>query len=230
MNRVCLLTGFLFVAFGLVFGGVADVGVFVECEAFDSLGGWVVDSQFMDEMGSPFLLAHGLGRPVGDAVTTVEFAETGAYRVWVRTRDWVGPWKRKDTPESKRAYGCPGKFKLLIDGKDFGVTFGTKGDDWFWHHGGMVEITKKEVKVALHDLTGFEGRCDAVLFCKDTFRQLVERYKGLKLVRLHYYWHDYGTFKSKVLSMVYNIYPENKTNMIFIIKKSNRIQKDQTTI
>ena len=38
--------------------------VLVEAEAFKDRGGWVIDQQFMDEMGSPFLLAHGLGRPV----------------------------------------------------------------------------------------------------------------------------------------------------------------------
>ena len=45
--------------------------VLVEAESFENLGGWVVDQQFMDQMGSPFLLAHGLGVPVRDAVTTV---------------------------------------------------------------------------------------------------------------------------------------------------------------
>ncbi|HYW80365.1 MAG TPA: NADH-dependent oxidoreductase, partial [Thermoguttaceae bacterium] len=75
--------------------------ILVESESFAHYGGWVDDSQFMDEMGSPFLLAHGLGRPVADAVTTVEFPAAGEYRVWVRTRDWVAPWN---------AAGAPGKF------------------------------------------------------------------------------------------------------------------------
>ncbi len=42
--------------------------VFIEAENFDDLGGWVIDQQFMDIMGSPFVLAHGLGEPVADAV------------------------------------------------------------------------------------------------------------------------------------------------------------------
>ena len=167
MKRFFSLACFLFAGFASAFAGAGDTAVLVECEAFDSLGGWVVDPQFMDEMGSPFLLAHGLREPVVDAETDVKFPETGEYRVWVRTRDWVAPWKRDDTPESKRAYGCPGKFKVLIGGKALETTFGTKGDEWFWHDGGIIEITKKETKVALHDLTGFEGRCDAILFCKD---------------------------------------------------------------
>jgi hypothetical protein len=39
----------------------------LEAESFHNLGGWVVDQQFMDQTGSPFLLAHGLGTPVADA-------------------------------------------------------------------------------------------------------------------------------------------------------------------
>ena len=67
-----------------------DAATLLETEAFAEKGGWVVDQQFMDQMGSPFLLAHGLGKPVADAVTKVTLAK-GEYRVWVRTRDWVAP-------------------------------------------------------------------------------------------------------------------------------------------
>jgi hypothetical protein len=86
----------------------AEDCVLVEAESFDETGGWVVDQQFMDIMGSPYLLAHGLGEPVWDASAKVEFPTAGKYRVWVRTRDWVAPWK---------APGAPGQFQLLINGK-----------------------------------------------------------------------------------------------------------------
>jgi hypothetical protein len=148
--------------------GTAPEGVtLVEAEAFAQHGGWVLDQQFMDQMGSPFLLAHGLGKPVQDAVTSVSFPETGEYRLWVRTRDWVAPWKMPDTPASKRAEGTPGIFKLIVDGKTLDATFGNEGAEWHWQDGGTVKIGKKEVSIALHDLTGFEGRCDALLFVKD---------------------------------------------------------------
>src|SRR5687767_13107567 len=63
----------------------ADDCVLVEAESFEKIGGWVVDQQFMDIMGSPYLLAHGLGEPVWDATTTVEWPAKAVYRVWVRT-------------------------------------------------------------------------------------------------------------------------------------------------
>jgi len=132
--------------------------VFIEAEGFRSLGGWVVDQQFMDEMGSPFLLAHGLGVPVQDANTIVEFPAVGPYRVWVRTRDWVAPWK---------VPGTPGRFQVLIDGQPLKTEFGTEGEPWHWQDGGTVEIARKRASVALHDLTGFEGRCDAIIFAAD---------------------------------------------------------------
>lgn len=51
--------------------------VLVEAESFDAHGGWQLDTQFIEIMGSPYLLAHGLGRPVKDATTTVTFPEIG---------------------------------------------------------------------------------------------------------------------------------------------------------
>lgn len=131
--------------------------VLLEAEQFADTGGWDLDQQFMEQMGSSYLLAHGLGVPVKDAATTAKFTAPGKYRVWVRTRDWVAPWK---------VAGAPGKFQVLVDGKALAETFGTKGAEWHWQDGGVVEVGA-EAKVALHDLTGFEGRCDAVLFSKD---------------------------------------------------------------
>jgi hypothetical protein len=136
----------------------APATVLVEAESFADLGGWVVDQQFMDQMGSPFLLAHGLGDPVRDASTKIHLPAAGKYHVLVRTRDWVAPWK---------APGAPGKFQVLLDGKPLTTTFGTEGADWHWQDGGTVEIADKNVTLALHDLTGFEGRCDAILLTTD---------------------------------------------------------------
>lgn len=133
--------------------------LFLEAEQFNNLGGWDLDQQSMDQMGSPYLLAHGLGVPVRDASTTATFPAPGSYRVWVRTRDWVAPWK---------VPGSPGRFQLLLDGKPLPVTFGTEGAEWHWQDGGRVDVpAPKPVTVALHDLTGFEGRCDAIVFASD---------------------------------------------------------------
>ena len=49
----------------------------VEAESFSKRGGWMVDQQFMDLMGSPYLIAHGMGVPVSDAVPTVDIDSGG---------------------------------------------------------------------------------------------------------------------------------------------------------
>lgn len=137
--------------------GVADELFLIEAESFAETGGWVVDQQFMDLMGSPYLLAHGLGEPVPDATAAVSFPAAGEYRVWVRTRDWVAPWQ---------APGAPGRFQVLVDGQPLETTFGTEGAPWHWQRGPTVRVGK-QARVSLHDLTGFEGRCDAILFSRD---------------------------------------------------------------
>ncbi|HRT28563.1 MAG TPA: FAD-dependent oxidoreductase [Kiritimatiellia bacterium] len=147
---------------GILFAGCAAVlhaaTVLVEAEGFDSTGGWVIDQQSMDQMGSPYLMAHGLGVPVADAVTRVAVPEAGRYRVWVRTRDWVATW---------RVPGAPGKFKVLVNDRPLEPLFGAQGAAWHWQDGGMVELRAGQVSIALRDLTGFNGRCDAILLATD---------------------------------------------------------------
>lgn len=130
----------------------------VEAEGLADPGGWVVDAQFIDQMGSPFLLAHGLGTPVADARGEVRIPRAGRYRVWARTRDWVARWQ---------AAGAPGKFQIVVDGTPLKTTFGTQGAEWHWQAGDTVSLPAKSVTLALHDLTGFDGRCDAVVLSRD---------------------------------------------------------------
>ena len=141
--------------------------ILVEAESFEHHGGWKNDQQFMDQMGSPFLLAHGTGKPVEDAVTSFDVTTPGKYRVWVRTRDWVAPWKTPETSDAKRAYGTPGIFKLVVNGTALETTFGKERAEWHWQDGGTVDLASGSVELKLQDLTGFAGRCDAILFSQD---------------------------------------------------------------
>jgi len=114
-----------------------------------ALGGWGLDCQFMDVMGSPYLIAHGLGERVLDATAVVMVPETAEYRVWVRTRNW--------------AEGAPGKFKVSVDGRVLDHVFGTGASTWEWEDGGTVMLKSGEVRIALQDMTGFDGRCAGIV-------------------------------------------------------------------
>ena len=131
--------------------------VLVEAESFANKGGWVIDQQSMDVMGSPYLMAHGMGKLVADAETIVEFPASGKYYVYVRTRNWTAPWSDK----------AAGIFRLSVNEKKLETEFGTNSRDWSWQKGGEVNIASGEVKIGLHDLTGFNGRCDAIYFTKN---------------------------------------------------------------
>lgn len=133
--------------------------VWVEAESFADCGGWKVDQQFMDLMGSPYLLAHGLGTPVKDAVTSIDIHESGTYNVYVRTYNWTSPWSTKEGP---------GRFRLSVGKHRFQKELGTTGTEWMWERVGSVVLNKGKHTLTLHDITGFDGRCDAIYLTTDS--------------------------------------------------------------
>ena len=134
--------------------------VLIEAESFEAPGGWKLDTQFVHIMGSPYLLAHGLGRPVEPARTTITLPEPGRWYVWVRTKNWApGPWD------------APGRFQLAVNGTALDHTFGAGSGEWGWEAGGPVDLTDARAELSLIDLTGFDGRCDAVLLTRDEAAQ-----------------------------------------------------------
>lgn len=129
--------------------------IWLETEKFENRGGWVNDAQFVDQMGSPFLLAIGLEGPVQDASTTVNVPKAGRYRLWVRNRDWL--------PEYS-----PGKFQVILGDRLIEHVFGAnKKGEWIWEDGGFVELPAGPLTVKLHDLTGHYSRCDAIVLSDD---------------------------------------------------------------
>ena len=161
--------------FGNAKSASEDSGILLEASSFSNLGGWKLDTQHYQQMGGCYLLAHGMGEPVANAVTSVTIPRPGKWNVWVRTRDWCpGDWQ------------SPGRFKLLVDGKPLEPEFGVENEDWHWQKGDALEISTSgetfnadatindtaalnvrtplqggigvKIKVELKDLTGFDGR------------------------------------------------------------------------
>ena len=150
MRRIILILSLLFCS-----QLITASNLLIEAESFDQKGGWVVDQQFMDLMGSPYLMAHGMGVPVEDASTTISFPESGTYYVYVRTYNWTSPWY-----DGKGA----GKFTLKIGNKKLPIVLGDEGNQWMWQPAGKISVKAGNSNLTLKDLTGFNGRCDAIYF------------------------------------------------------------------
>ena len=124
--------------------------IFVECESFENKGGWVIDPQFVEQMGSPYLMAHGMGEPVENASTTIQIPKGGNYHVWARTTDWApGNWE------------APGQFDIRLGEETLPRTMG-QYQGWGWNYAGKVKLKSGPAVLVLEDLTGFNGRCDAI--------------------------------------------------------------------
>ena len=89
--------------------------IYTAASTFEEKGGWISDPQFMEQMGSSYLLAHGLGHPVADAHTRIIVPQQGDYHLYVRTRNWISCWSEKPSP---------GIFRILLDGHPLDATFG----------------------------------------------------------------------------------------------------------
>ena len=131
-----------------------DNSVYVAASTFEDKGGWIADPQFMEQMGSSYLIAHGLGQPVNDARTRFTVPQDGTYNLFVRTRNWTAYWSDKPTP---------GVFRIRIDDRQAEPLFGDGESEWHWQAGGSIFLTKGTHLLTLHDTTGFDGRCDAIL-------------------------------------------------------------------
>ena len=128
--------------------------LWLEAENFSDYGEWRLDTQFTHKMGSAYLVAAGVLKPLKPATTRVDFPKGGVWRAWARTKDWL--------PEYH-----PGKFKVSVAGKP-GRELGASGKDgWRWELAGEWELPAGETDVALVDLTGAFARCDALLFTQD---------------------------------------------------------------
>ncbi len=128
--------------------------LFVETEDFEDYGRWRLDTQFTHKMGSAYLIASGVGEPIGSASTHVDIPRTGKWRVWARTKDWL--------PEFS-----PGTFTIGLDGK-FGAKLGaSRRDGWTWENAGDFELSQGRHILELKDISGYFGRCDAVILTED---------------------------------------------------------------
>ena len=97
----------------------------------------------------------------------------GKYRIWVRTRNWVKQWSNE----------APGRFLVSVNQKKIEKEFGTETAEWNWEDGGTVLLNRGKNQVEITDLTGFEGRCDAILFTSDLDKKPLNTRTALNKLR-----------------------------------------------
>ncbi|HPA17927.1 MAG TPA: FAD-dependent oxidoreductase [Verrucomicrobiae bacterium] len=129
--------------------------IWIDAEDFADYGGWWIDTQFVAFMGSAYLIAAGMCDIVDDATTEVNLPSAGHYRLWVRSRNWF--------PQTS-----PGRFKVAVNGKASEKVFGAApAPKWVWESGGEFDLPAGTARIALQDLTGEYGRCDAIVLTTD---------------------------------------------------------------
>lgn len=143
----------------LGFGTESNMVVRLHPQSFDA-GGWELDAQFSDVMGSAYLLAHGLGQRVASAQAIVDLKTARTARVWVRTRNWLPEGAERDVGMGEP---WPCGFRVSIGGRRLEKVFGVGRRVWHWEDGGMVDLPAGKVAVKLEDLAGFDARCAGVI-------------------------------------------------------------------
>ena len=129
--------------------------IWIEAEDFADKGAWIVETQYTHLMGSAYLMAPGVGEPIGEASTAFEAKAPGRRAVWVRTKDWVPAFH-------------PGRFGVAVDGAPVGGDLGASGRaGWTWERAGEVDLAAGPHRLALVDRSGAFARCDAIWLAAD---------------------------------------------------------------
>ncbi len=130
--------------------------IWIDTVDFEHYGGWQVETQFVREMGQPYLIANDVpGVPVKDASTSFTVGEEGYYRIFVRTKNWKLP-------------EAPGRFKISVDGSEVENLCGKMPTpSWYWEIAGDVYLKSGKHTLSLCDKTGWLSRCSAVVITND---------------------------------------------------------------
>ncbi|MFO7870217.1 MAG: FAD-dependent oxidoreductase [Kiritimatiellia bacterium] len=135
--------------------------IWIDTSEFRDYGGWTLDTQFTHHIGSPCLMAVGIGDPVADARHELEIPADGRYRLWVLARNWLKEYTPGTFTVGVRFFRTQVE---LSSGKVFGAA---GSDEWVWEDAGLFDLSRGRLLLSLHDLTGYYGRCAILLLTTD---------------------------------------------------------------
>ena len=150
--------------------------IWIDTIEFKNYGNWEKETQFVREMGQPYLVANHLpGVPVEDASTDFYAAEEGYYRIFVRTKNWK-------LPQS------PGQFMVAVDGTELHNMCGKMPiPSWYWEIAGDVYLKPGNHTLNLCDKTGWLSRCTALIITNDfDFTPSPEKNMLLKIEKVRF--------------------------------------------
>jgi len=130
--------------------------LWIDAIEFENYGGWMRETQFVREMGQPYLIAnHTPGVPVENASTHFTVEKSGYYRFHVRTKNWKFP-------------EAPGKFTLKVDDIQLKNVCGKMPTHrWYWEIADDIYLEAGEHCLEACDKTGWLSRFASVIITDD---------------------------------------------------------------
>lgn len=129
--------------------------IWIDAAEFENYGGFILETQFVREMGQAYLMSNGVGEPVAPASTTFNIADDGYYRVHIRTKNWLCEYN-------------PDGLVIEIDGIRYDhICAESHINDWYFEIGGDFLLQKGKHTLKIYDTKGWFARFAAVVITND---------------------------------------------------------------
>ena len=129
--------------------------LWIDAVDFDNYGGFILETQFVREMGQSYLMANGVGNPVSAAETAFSVNEGGMYRFYIRTKNWCCEYN-------------PDGLVLEVDGKKSGhVCSELHVKDWYFEIGADFLLAPGGHTLRIYDTKGWFARFACVIITND---------------------------------------------------------------
>ena len=129
--------------------------IWIDATEFEDYGGFILETQFVREMGQAYLMANGVGQAVAPATVTFHTAEEGYYRVYIRTKNWLPDYN-------------PDSIVIEIDGlRSKHVCGEAHVRDWYFEIGGDFALKRGTHTLKIYDTKGWFARFACVVITND---------------------------------------------------------------
>ena len=129
--------------------------IFIDAVDFDDYGGFILETQFVREMGQPYLMANGVGEEVKPASVEFSVKESGMYRFFIRTKNWCEEHAPDGLVMEVDAERSPHVSSLM------------RVKDWYFEIGADFFLTEGNHTLKIYDTTGYFARFACVIITND---------------------------------------------------------------